>query len=265
MPVRRRIPRSPRLRHQVQRHELTRRRWPSARTAATAPSRCGSTEVNHDPGPNTTQSASRTAVDRLGHGRRVGGQQRDRPHPARRDRDRGLPAHRGDARRARPGRARPRRRRCPAAPPPSAAPARSPAAAGRPSPGPRPGRRAGPTARRSAGCPGSGRPGRRRRRSGAARPGPRSCPSSSSPHSAARAIRRSPGGSTPNSSRSRPDEPPLSATVTIAVTSSVTRRSADSDAARPCPPPKRDHPRRAARESAATRTSLPPEVAVRHA
>ena len=40
-------------------------------------------------------------------------------------------------------------------------------------------------------------------------------PHSSSPHSAASAIRRSPGGSTPNSPRSRPDEPPLSATVTI--------------------------------------------------
>ena len=62
-------------------------------------------------------------------------------------------------------------------------------------------------------------------------------PQSSSPQSAASAIRRSPGGSTPNSWRSRPEDPPSSATVTIAVTSGVTRRRADSDAASPCPPP----------------------------
>src|SRR6266568_3412629 len=62
-------------------------------------------------------------------------------------------------------------------------------------------------------------------------------PHSSSPHSAASAIRRSPGGRTPKSRRSRPLDPPSSATVTIAVRSSVTRRRADSDAARPCPPP----------------------------
>ncbi len=41
------------------------------------------------------------------------------------------------------------------------------------------------------------------------------CPAAS----AARAIRRSPGGITPSSARSRPDEPPSSATVTTAVTS----------------------------------------------
>ena len=62
-------------------------------------------------------------------------------------------------------------------------------------------------------------------------------PQSSSPQSAASAIRRSPGGRMPNSCRSRPEDPPSSATVTIAVTSGVTRRSADSDAASPCPPP----------------------------
>ena len=44
-------------------------------------------------------------------------------------------------------------------------------------------------------------------------------PQSSSPQSAASAIRRSPGGSTPNSRRSRPEEPPSSATVTTAVRS----------------------------------------------
>src|SRR5262249_13754513 len=68
-------------------------------------------------------------------------------------------------------------------------------------------------------------------------------------------IRRSPGGSTPNSWRSRPDDPPLSATVTIAVTSSVTRRRADKDAARPCPPPN-------ATTLMVKSGSLPPEVAM---
>ena len=62
-------------------------------------------------------------------------------------------------------------------------------------------------------------------------------PDSSSPQSAARAIRRSPGGRQFSSARSRPEDPPSSATVTIAVSWSVTRRSADSDAARPWPPP----------------------------
>src|SRR5712691_462999 len=51
-------------------------------------------------------------------------------------------------------------------------------------------------------------------------------------------MRRSPGGSTPYSRRSRPLEPPSSATVTIAVRSRVTRRNADNDANRPCPPPR---------------------------
>src|SRR5262249_17561040 len=106
-------------------------------------------------------------------------------------------------------------------------------------------------------------------------------PQSSSPHSAASAIRRSPGGSTPNSRRSRPEDPPSSATVTIAVTSCVTLRSADSDAASPCPPPSATT--RGVRpggvggwspscgESAAPpgddctgNRSLPPQVAVRH-
>ena len=58
-------------------------------------------------------------------------------------------------------------------------------------------------------------------------------PHSSSPQSAASAIRRSPGGSTPNSRRSRPLDPPSSATVTIPVRSLVTRRSPDSDACKP--------------------------------
>src|SRR5580658_3813577 len=55
-------------------------------------------------------------------------------------------------------------------------------------------------------------------------------PQESSPQSAASAIRRSPGGSTPYSRLSLPLEPPSSATVTMAVRSRVTRRSAESDA-----------------------------------
>ncbi len=62
-------------------------------------------------------------------------------------------------------------------------------------------------------------------------------PQSVSSHSADRAMRRSPGGRTPYSSRSRPEDPPSSATVTIAVSSEVSRRSADSEADRPWPPP----------------------------
>ena len=81
-------------------------------------------------------------------------------------------------------------------------------------------------------------------RTGAAARRARSGPTRSSPHSAASAIRRSPGGSTPSSSRSRPDEPPSSATVTTAVTWSVTWRRAVSVAARPWPPPERGDDRR---------------------
>ena len=62
-------------------------------------------------------------------------------------------------------------------------------------------------------------------------------PSSSSRHSAASAIRRSPGGRTPKSRRSLPLDLLSSATVTIAVSSWVTRRRAPSDAASPWPPP----------------------------
>src|SRR5579859_6411117 len=63
-------------------------------------------------------------------------------------------------------------------------------------------------------------------------------PQSVSSHRAASAMRRSPGGTTPKSRRKRPEEPPSSATVTTAVRSAVRSRSADSDAASPCPPPK---------------------------
>src|SRR6478752_2669321 len=92
---------------------------------------------------------------------------------------------------------------------------------------------------------------------GSTRPwAPRSRPTHSS------AIRRSPGGRTPNSPRSLPDEPPLSATVTTAVRSSIvrsswSRRSADRVANSPCPPP-----RATAAWAVSRATSLPAQVAV---
>src|SRR4051794_2961876 len=81
-------------------------------------------------------------------------------------------------------------------------------------------------------------------------------PHSSSPQSAARAIRRSPGGRTPNSDRSRPEEPPSSATVTTAVRSTGSRRRADKEAWSPWPPP------RAVTRCVRSVISLPPEVAM---
>src|SRR4051812_13935622 len=85
-------------------------------------------------------------------------------------------------------------------------------------------------------------------------------PHSSSPQSAASAIRRSPGGRTPNSERSRPDDPPSSATVTTAVRSTGSRRRADSDACNPCPPPSAVARRASPWVNGVT--SLPPEVAM---
>ena len=63
-------------------------------------------------------------------------------------------------------------------------------------------------------------------------------PQSVSSHRADSAIRRSPGGRTPYSSRRRPEDPPSSATVTMAVSSEVSSRRADSEADSPCPPPR---------------------------
>ena len=62
-------------------------------------------------------------------------------------------------------------------------------------------------------------------------------PHSSSAQRAESAIRKSPGGKIGNSARNRPLDPPLSATVTIAVMFFVIERSAVSVAASPCPPP----------------------------
>src|SRR5918996_2230258 len=54
---------------------------------------------------------------------------------------------------------------------------------------------------------------------------------------AIRQFRMSPGGGTPSSRTSRPDEPPSSATVTTAAISSAYSRAARNDSASPCPPP----------------------------
>src|SRR5439155_7116633 len=59
----------------------------------------------------------------------------------------------------------------------------------------------------------------------------------SSPASATRQRRMSPGGDTPRSRRNRPDEPPSSATLTTAVISPAYWRTARSAVANPCPPP----------------------------
>src|SRR4029079_3321251 len=70
-------------------------------------------------------------------------------------------------------------------------------------------------------------------------------------------------GSTPNSRRSRPDEPPLSATVTTAVRFPTTRRRAANSADSPCPSPRATPLTPLDRTAGSTGgTSLPPEVTV---
>ena len=107
----------------------------------------------------------------------------------------------GDLVRGRADPARSPRPRSAAVRRPSAAPVPRRRAAGRPCPARRPDRPAAPTDRRSAGC-------RSRGRRESPSPGKRYCstsaqvrPDSSSPHRAARAIRRSPGGRQFSSSR----------------------------------------------------------------
>ena len=78
--------------------------------AATAPSGAGSTEVNHEPGPSTTQSASRMASTASGHGRSSAGSEGDRLDGAVGGGHRHLAAHGGEGRRGRRGRARSPRR-----------------------------------------------------------------------------------------------------------------------------------------------------------
>ena len=98
-------------------------------------------------------------------------------------------------------------------------------------------RRCTRSARRARGCRPRARRAGRPRRSGAAAASSRSRPTRRRARAPTSAIRRSPGGSWPSSARSRPLEPPSSATVTTAVSREVTWRSACSEAARPWPPP----------------------------
>ena len=196
--------------------------------ASSGTSRCGSTLVNHEPGPSTTQSASQHRLHGLA-GRPAGrrGTSADADAPGRASVATATCPRTVPARPARPGRSRRTRPRCPAGRPTSAAP-------GPATPSSRP-TQSRPLDRVAEQLPqrddqqvadARGRAARPRCGTGAARPRLQVRPQSSSPHSAASAIRRSPGGSTPSSRRSRPLDPPSSATVTTAVGRSVTRRSA---------------------------------------
>ena len=176
----------------------------AAAASRSGTSRCGSTLVNHEPGPSTTQSAARTAATRLRAGRRLRRQQRDAAHPA----GRRSPPRPVRARRTTPAVDRSR---------PSASMSSGTTDIGstRPCDAEQPGhpveaddrsRRAAPTARRSAGCRRSARaalphcgtgaapprsrcgPSRRRRR---ARPAP-----SAGRRAAARRARAAAGRST---------------------------------------------------------------------
>ena len=108
----------------------------------------------------------------------------------------------------------------------------------------RPDRRAGRTGRRGRGC----RPRVRRANpppgTGAGTAAPTASDSESAPASAARAMRRSPGGRAASSARSRPELPPSSATVTTAVSASVTRAQRRQRDGQPVPAAQRDDPRR---------------------
>src|SRR5208282_409215 len=225
--------------------------------ASSGTSRCGSTLVNHEPGPNTTQSASSTARTASGTAGGSGGSSViDRTWP-------GVVAH----------------STCPrtvltssglagSAPTTSATMSSGTAAIGSTRP-------PVPSSRPTQSRPATVSPSRSHKATMSRLPTawparsqspPNRCcttllqvvPHSSSPHSAASAILRSPGGRTPKSRRSRPLDPPSSATVTIAMSSSVTLRNADSDAASPCPPPS------ATALRPVTRCSLPPQIPVHH-
>ena len=127
---------------------------------------------------------------------------------------------------------------------PSAAPGPAARAARRPRPAPPPGRPSisDQPGQQQVARP-RARPARRCRRSGAAQRPPRAGPGTSSRGQRVHRHPQVPGGSWPSSRRSRPDEPPSSATVTTAVrccTSSprsASRRRADSVACSPWPPP----------------------------
>ncbi len=166
---------------------------------ARAPAGAGSTVVNHEPGTEHHPVGGPHRLDGLGAGRGLLGQQvhLDAPGP----RSWRRPPARAAVRSAsgRQGPALAQRPRCRAAPRPSAAPGHGRRAAGPPSPARPPGRRAAATGRRSAGCRASGCPADHALWNRCCSTSRHSRPHSPSSHSADRAIRRSPGGSTPNS------------------------------------------------------------------
>ena len=146
-----------RLRARIRRARVA---WMASASLGT--SRCGMTEVNHDPGPSTIQSASSTTSTDSGQaGGSVGISRTARTSPVGLG-HLGLTADLGDLVRARRVQAdhvgldlqRHRGHR--------QHPALGAAAAGPPCPARPPGRRAAPTARRSAGCRWRGRPAARR-------------------------------------------------------------------------------------------------------
>ena len=221
--------------------------------------------MNHDPGPRTTQSASRDRGDRLRAGRRVL-RARGAPRPPGRSWRRPRPGRaRWSARRGRPGRA----------PRTSAAMSSGVTAIGSTRPCAPSSR---PTQSSAADVVAEQLPQRDDQQvadgvvvqlavAGEAvlqHAAPRSGPSRRRRTAPRAPCRRSPGGSTPNSRRSRPDEPPLSATVTTAVRSvdDVAQRR-QATPTRPCPPPSATTRRSdGVSAGAAWSPSLPPEVAV---
>src|SRR6476661_8253808 len=205
-------------------------------SARAGTSRCGMTEVNHEPGPNITQSASRTAVRASWHGSgQVGTMPIEDTMPG------------DDATRCCPRTSTVSSGRSGSWPRISATMSSGSAAIGSTRP-------RAPSRRPTRSSPWTVSPSSSQMETimrlpsawpwRSPVPAKRCCstsrqvwPQSLSSQSAASAMRRSPGGRTSNSSRRRPLEPPSSATVTTAVTSSVSSRRADRAAASPCPPP----------------------------
>ena len=124
----------PRLRRQVERSAPAGRRSSCSAADSSGTSRCGSTLVNHDPGPDHDPVGARDrASTASGHAGGSGGSSAIRRHPAAGGGHLDLAAHRLDARRAVPGRRRGPARPRPAGPRSSAAPGRGRPAAGPPS------------------------------------------------------------------------------------------------------------------------------------